>query len=148
MARQATGSGALGRAGCEAAPPPAIGNWLHGQFCGDDGYFPRGSSVLRQVHEERLVGLFFGQRALAIGALHPVNYTGTSQSTGGRERPFRRLVRTANDFETIFFGTRAEADKRARRRCTGCTGACNGELPEDAGPFAGGHAATTRSTPS
>ena len=57
------------------------------------------------------MGLFYGQRALAIGALHPVNYTGTSQSTGGRERPFRRLVRTANDFETIFFGTRAEADR-------------------------------------
>src|SRR5215218_7385936 len=112
MARQATGSGAVDRCspggaaqrrrsiretGCMASPVP------------DDGYFPRGSSVLRQVHEERLVGLFFGQRALAIGALHPVNYTGTSQSTGGRERPFRRLVRTANDFEAIFFGTRAEA---------------------------------------
>ena len=78
---------------------------------GDDGYFPRGAIGPAQVHEERLVGLFFGQRALAIGALHPVNYTGTSQSTGGRERPFRRLVRTANDFEAIFFGTRAEADR-------------------------------------
>ncbi|MGN6190433.1 MAG: oxygenase MpaB family protein [Conexibacter sp.] len=103
----------------------------------DDGYFPRGGSVLREVHEERLVGLFFGQRALAIGALHPVNYTGTSQSTGGRERPFRRLVRTANDFEAIFFGTRAEADKvlakvrKLHRRV-------RGSLAEDAGPFAAG----------
>lgn len=103
----------------------------------DDGYFPRGRSVLRQVHEERLVGLFFGQRALAIGALQPVNYTGTSQSTGGRERPFRRLVRTALDFEAIYFGTRAEADtvlakvRRMHERV-------NGELPEDAGPFPAG----------
>jgi uncharacterized protein (DUF2236 family) len=129
MARQATGSGAADpcswQTGCVASP--AI----------DEGYFPRGSSVLRQVQEERLVGLFFGQRALAIGALHPVNYTGTSQSTGGRERPFRRLVRTANDFEAIFFGTRAEADKvlakvhKLHRRV-------RGELPQDAGPFRAG----------
>jgi uncharacterized protein (DUF2236 family) len=103
----------------------------------DDGYFPRGRSVLRMVHEERLVGLFFGQRALAIGALQPVNYTGTSQSTGGRERPFRRLVRTANDFEAIFFGTRAQADKvlaKVRRMHE----RVKGELPERAGPFPAG----------
>ena len=103
----------------------------------DGGYFPRGESVLRQVHEERLVGLFYGQRALAIGALHPVNYTGTSQSTRGRRQPFRRLVRTANDFETIFFGTRAEADlvlakvRKLHERV-------HGELGEDAGPFPAG----------
>jgi uncharacterized protein (DUF2236 family) len=103
----------------------------------DDGYFPRGSSVLRQVHEERLVGLFYGQRALAIGALHPVNYTGTTQSTGGRERPFRRLVRTANDFEAIFFGTRAEAD-RVLTKVRKMHERVRGELPDDAGPFAAG----------
>ena len=103
----------------------------------DDGYFPRGSSVLRQVHEERLVGLFFGQRALAIGALHPVNYTGTSQSTGGRERPFRRLVRTANDFEAIFLGTCADAD-RVLAKVRKMHGRVQGELAEDAGPFAAG----------
>jgi uncharacterized protein (DUF2236 family) len=103
----------------------------------DDGYFPRGSSVLRQVHDERLVGLFFGQRALAIGALHPVNYTGTSQSTGGRERPFRRLVRTANDFEAIFFGTRAEAD-RVLAKVRKLHRRVHGELPEAAGPFPAG----------
>ncbi|HEX7292818.1 MAG TPA: oxygenase MpaB family protein [Conexibacter sp.] len=103
----------------------------------DDGYFPRGSSVLRRVQEERLVGLFYGQRALAIGALHPVNYTGTSQSTGGRERPFRRLVRTANDFEAIFFGTRAEADRVLAKVHT-LHRRVRGELPEDAGPFPAG----------
>jgi uncharacterized protein (DUF2236 family) len=103
----------------------------------DDGYFPRGSSLLRQVHEERLVGLFYGQRALAIGALHPVNYTGTSQSTGGRERPFRRLVRTANAFETIFFGTRAEAD-RVLAKVRKLHERVHGELAADAGPFPAG----------
>ncbi|HXE44756.1 MAG TPA: oxygenase MpaB family protein [Conexibacter sp.] len=103
----------------------------------DEGYFPRGRSVLRQVHDERLVGLFFGQRALAIGALQPVNYTGTSQSTGGRERPFRRLVRTANAFETIFFGTRAEAD-RVLATVHRMHARVQGELAEDAGPFPAG----------
>lgn len=104
---------------------------------GDGGYFPPGESVLRQVHEERLVGLFYGQRALAIGALHPVNYTGTSQSTRGRKQPFRRLVRTANDFETIFFGTRAEAD-RVLAKVRTLHERVHGELAEDAGPFPAG----------
>jgi uncharacterized protein (DUF2236 family) len=103
----------------------------------DDGYFPRATSVLRRVHEERLVGLFFGQRALAIGALQPVNYTGTSQSTGGRERPFRRLVRTANDFEAIFFGSRAEADK-VLAKVQKLHQRVHGELPEAAGSFPAG----------
>jgi uncharacterized protein (DUF2236 family) len=103
----------------------------------DDGYFPQATSVLRRVHDERLVGLFFGQRALAIGALQPVNYTGTSQSTGGRERPFRRLVRTANDFEAIFFGSRAEAD-RVLAKVQRLHLRVHGELPEDAGPFPAG----------
>jgi len=103
----------------------------------DDGYFPRGRSVLRQVHEERLVGLFFGQRALAIGALHPVNYTGTSRSTGGRERPFRRLTRTALDFEAIYFGTRAEAD-RVLAKVGKLHARVRGELPHAAGPFPAG----------
>jgi uncharacterized protein (DUF2236 family) len=102
-----------------------------------DGYFPRGRSLLRQVHEERLVGLFFGQRALAIGALHPLNYTGTSQSTGGRERPFRRLTRTANDFEAIFLGTRAEAD-RVLAKVRTLHARVHGELAEAAGPFPAG----------
>lgn len=103
----------------------------------DEGYFPPGRSMLREAQEERLVGLFYGQRALAIGALHPVNYTGTSESTGGRERPFRRLVRTALDFEAIYFGTRAEADKvltKVRRMHE----RVRGELAQDAGPYPAG----------
>jgi uncharacterized protein (DUF2236 family) len=104
---------------------------------GDHGYFPRGRSVLRQVHEERLVGLFYGQRALAIGALQPVNYTGTSQSTGGRERPFRRLARTANAFEAVMLGTRTEAD-RVLAKVAKLHERVRGELPADAGPFAAG----------
>jgi uncharacterized protein (DUF2236 family) len=76
----------------------------------DDSYFPRGRSMLRRVHEERLVGLFYGQRALCIGALAPLNYVGTSEHSYAKEMPFRRLVHTGNAFETIYFGSRAEAD--------------------------------------
>lgn len=103
----------------------------------DEGYFPRGSSVLRQVQEERMVGLFYGQRALMIGALNPVNYVGTSRATGGRLTPFKRLARTAKDFETIFFGTRGEAD-RVLAKVRTLHERVAGELPEDAGPYPAG----------
>lgn len=98
---------------------------------GDDGYFPPGS-VLRRVHEERAVGLLYGQRALMIGALHPRAFVGTLQNTRGALRPFKRLAHTGEVFETIFFGTRAEADEalafvhRMHERV-------RGEMPEDAG---------------
>src|ERR1700730_5907674 len=77
----------------------------------DDGYVPRGRSMLRRVQEERVVGLFFGQRALCIGALAPLNYVGTSEHTHAKLTPFKRLVHTGNAFEKIFFGTRGEADR-------------------------------------
>lgn len=99
----------------------------------DEGYFPRGRSVLRRVQGERLVGLHFGQRALCIGALKPLNYVGTSEHTRQKLTPFRRLAHTGKMFETIFFGTREEADRvlatvhRMHERV-------NGTLPEDAGP--------------
>jgi uncharacterized protein (DUF2236 family) len=104
---------------------------------GFDGYFPRGRSVLRRVHEERLVGLFYGQRALCIGALAPLNYVGTAQRSYAMQTPFRRLVHTAEAFERIYFGTRGEADRvlaavaRRHERVVGT-------LPEDAGPFKAG----------
>jgi uncharacterized protein (DUF2236 family) len=101
-----------------------------------DAYFPHGS-MLRRVHEERAVGLLFGQRALMIGALNPVAFTGTLEHTAGRLRPFRRLAHTGKVFEEIFFGTREEADDalafvhRLHERV-------NGELPERAGVYAKG----------
>jgi uncharacterized protein (DUF2236 family) len=104
-----------------------------------DGYFPRGSSLLRRVHDERLVGLFYGQRALCIGALAPLNYVGTSEHSYARETPFRRLTHTAIAFERVFFGTRAQADEvlagvaRLHERVTG-------ELSRDEGPYPAGTA--------
>ncbi len=103
----------------------------------DEGYFPRGRSMLRRVQEERVVGLFFGQRALCIGALAPLNYVGTSEHSQGKLMPFKRLAHTGIEFERVFFGTRAEAD-RTLARVRRMHERVNGELPEDAGVFAAG----------
>jgi uncharacterized protein (DUF2236 family) len=103
----------------------------------DDGYFPEGRSVLRRIHSARAVGLLYGQRALCIGALHPVAFTGTLENTRGGLRPFARLAHTGKVFETIFFGTRAEAD-RALDWVHGLHSRVSGELPEDAGVYPAG----------
>src|SRR3989440_10673223 len=98
----------------------------------DDGYFPRGRSMLRRVHDEHLVGLLYGQRALCIGALAPLNYVGTSEHSYAKLTPFKRLVHTGNAFETIYFGSRAEADQvlaYVRKLHENVVG----ELSEDAG---------------
>jgi uncharacterized protein (DUF2236 family) len=103
----------------------------------DDGYFPRHRSVLRRVHEERAVGLLYGQRALGIGAIAPVNFIGTLRHTRARATPFQRLAVTGKMFETIFFGSRADADEvlaTVDRLHQGV----KGELPEDAGPIPAG----------
>ncbi|HEU4599090.1 MAG TPA: oxygenase MpaB family protein [Solirubrobacterales bacterium] len=100
-------------------------------------YFPPGQSIARRVHGERSVGLLYGQRALLIGALEPLTYTGTMLSTNAGDHPFTRLARTAKIQETVFLGTRAEADKalavvhRLHERI-------RGELPEAAGAHAAG----------
>ena len=76
-----------------------------------DYYFPPGGRWPGMVHGERSVGLLYGQRALLIGALEPLTYTGTMLSTRAADKPFKRLARTAKIQETVFLGTRAEADK-------------------------------------
>lgn len=91
------------------APRPGAG--VGGMDQVEQGYFPPGRSVLRRVQEERIVGLLFGQRALLLGAAHPLNYLGTIVSTRGKGAPFGRLSHTGKVFETVFFGTRAEADR-------------------------------------
>jgi uncharacterized protein (DUF2236 family) len=72
-----------------------------------------------------------------IGAAHPVNFIGTQANTRSANRPFRRLAHTAKVFETIFFGTCAEADEalafveRMHHRV-------QGELPAAAGRWPAG----------
>jgi uncharacterized protein (DUF2236 family) len=102
-------------------------------------YFPAGESLARRVHGERAVGLLYGQRALLIGALEPLTYTGTMLSTKSADRPFERLVRTAKAQETIFLGTKQEAD-RILARVHNQHRRVKGELGEDAGAHAAGSA--------
>jgi len=105
----------------------------------DTHYFPPGRSMARRVHGERSVGLLYGQRALLIGALEPLTYTGTMLSTRSADRPFERLARTAKIQETVFLGTREEADealagvRRLHERI-------EGTLPEAAGSHPAGAA--------
>jgi uncharacterized protein (DUF2236 family) len=105
----------------------------------DDYYFPPGRSMARRVHGERSVGLLYGQRALLIGALEPLTYTGTMLSTAAGDHPFTRLARTAKIQETVFLGTKAEADK-ALAAVHRLHDRIEGELPEAAGAHPAGRA--------
>lgn len=107
------------------------------QSTATEDYFPRGQSMLREVHEEHLVGLFYGQRALCVGALSPLNYVGTSLHSYAKLTPFKRLAHTGKAFEQIFFGSRQEAD-RVLAYVNQLHETVHGALPEDAGPFPAG----------
>jgi len=100
-------------------------------------YFPPGRSMARRVHGERSVGLLYGQRALLIGALEPLAYTGTMLSTSAGDRPFQRLARTAKMQETVFLGSRAEADA-VLAKVHRLHSRVNGTLPEAAGAHPAG----------
>ena len=95
-------------------------------------HFPPGRSMARRVHGERSVGLLYGQRALLIGALEPLTYTGTMLSTRSGDRPFERLARTAKIQETIFLGSREEADA-ALAKVRRLHESIKGSLPAEAG---------------
>jgi uncharacterized protein (DUF2236 family) len=105
----------------------------------DVSYFPAGESMARRVHGERSVGLLYGQRALLIGALEPLTYTGTMLSTKAGDWPFKRLVRTAKAQETVFLGTTEEVD-RILARVHHQHLRVKGTLPEAAGAHAAGAA--------
>jgi uncharacterized protein (DUF2236 family) len=80
-----------------------------------EGYFPRGRSVLRMVHGERAVGRLYGQRALLVQATQPLAFAGLMANTSGTPAPFQRLAHTAVTMETVFFGSKDDADRETRR---------------------------------
>jgi uncharacterized protein (DUF2236 family) len=100
-----------------------------------DHYFPPGRSMARRVHGDRAVGLLYGQRALLIGALEPLTYTGTMLTTKSGEFPFARLAHTAKVQETVLLGSREEADQaleavhRLHQRVEGTLPAAAGAHP-------------------
>jgi uncharacterized protein (DUF2236 family) len=99
----------------------------------DRGYFPLGESMLREVHGERVVGLYYGQRTTLIGALDALLYESTERHTGGKSQPWARLSRTARIIENIFFGTCEDAD-RELARVAAMHKKVHGTMPADSDP--------------
>ena len=93
--------------------------------------------MLRFVQSHRAVGHTYGQRALIIGATHPVPYVGTSDRTWSKEHPFERLARTAKAFEVVYFGSKDDAD-RMLRAVHSLHEKVNGQLERDEGAFPAG----------
>lgn len=93
--------------------------------------------MLRRVHEERAVGLLYGQRALLMQATHPVAFTGLLGSTAGLDAPFKRLARTGQIMETVFFGSTEEAD-RVTGRVRKMHARVRGTIDRPAGPHPAG----------
>ncbi|MET7768557.1 oxygenase MpaB family protein [Nocardia sp. NPDC005366] len=97
----------------------------------EPGYFAD-HSMARRVMSKRAVGLTYGQRALVVGAVHPLLYVGTAENTQHRMTPYTRLALTGKLFEAVFLGTKEEAD-RALAFTTKKHAKVVGALPEDAG---------------
>ncbi len=100
-----------------------------------DSYFDD-TSMLRRVHRELAVALS-GPRALLMQAAHPVAFEGFFAHSGALDAPYERLRRTAEVMNTIGFGSRADAD-RAARRVRAMHSRVRGELERPAGRFPAG----------
>lgn len=102
-----------------------------------EGHF-EDDSLIRRVNRE-LVVAFSGARALLLQAAHPVMFEGFYDRTSGLDDPHARLARTATVMDTIYFGTRADADAQTARVRTIHTHV-RGELRAPAGRFPAGTA--------
>ena len=101
----------------------------------DSGYFaPDGAA--RRVSRE-LALMLGGGRALLLQVAHPLVAAGVAEHSGYRENPWRRLEGTMNAVWAIVFGTRAQAD-RAARRVRAMHGKVNGRIPEAMGRYPAG----------
>jgi uncharacterized protein (DUF2236 family) len=70
-------------------------------------------SVTWRVHSNAAVTLVGGLRSLVIQALDPLAMAGVAQHSDYRERPLKRLQRTAEYVAVTTFGSRAEAERAA-----------------------------------
>lgn len=104
--------------------------------------FPRATSVVRRIMDERVVSLHWGQRALLIGALEPLAFTGTylHSSASRTGAYYDRMRRTHAMFEAVIQGSRAEAD-RAIARVAAMHRHVDGRIDEPLSPH---HPAGTR----
>jgi uncharacterized protein (DUF2236 family) len=70
-------------------------------------------SVTWRVHASPAITLVGGLRSLVIQALHPLAMAGVAQHSDYRERPLKRLQRTAEFVAVTTFGTVEEAERAA-----------------------------------
>jgi uncharacterized protein (DUF2236 family) len=99
------------------------------------GYFSE-TSMLWRIHRERAVALS-GPRALLMQAAHPLAVSGLLAHSTALDEPYDRLARTAETMHAIWFGSRADAD-RAARRVRAMHRRVSGRLKTPAGPYDAG----------
>jgi uncharacterized protein (DUF2236 family) len=92
--------------------------------------------MLRRIHGERAVALA-GPRALLMQAAHPLATAGLLAHSGALDEPYERLARTADTMRAVWFGSRADAD-RAARRVRAMHRRVGGRLTAAAGPYPAG----------
>lgn len=132
--REVTAESQISSMNVAATKPTALGTRPAMQsHSSDRGYFPSGESMLREVHGERVVGLYYGQRTTLVGALDALLYESTERHTHGKSQPWARLSRTARIMENIFFGTREDAD-RELARVAAMHKKVKGTMPADSDP--------------
>ena len=100
-----------------------------------NGYFAADGAARRVSRELAL--LLGGGRALLLQVAHPLVAAGVAEHSGYRENPWKRLEGTMNAVWAIVFGTRAQAD-RAARRVRAMHGKVRGNLPEAMGRYPAG----------
>ena len=99
------------------------------------GYFDA-DSMIQRVHRERALHLY-GPRALLMQATHPLAVSGLLAHSTTFDEPYDRLARTAEVMDTIYFGSRAEAD-RITRGVRGMHDRVKGKIKEPTGSFPAG----------
>jgi uncharacterized protein (DUF2236 family) len=100
-----------------------------------DGYFDPGGAA-RAVSRE-LALMLGGGRALLLQVAHPLVAAGVAAHSGYRDNPWKRLEGTMNAVWAIVFGSRAQAD-RAARRVRAMHGKVRGHTTEPMGPYPAG----------
>src|SRR3954464_2761524 len=80
----------------------------------DDGLYGPGSVTWR-VHSSPAVALVGGLRSLIVQSLHPLAMAGVAEHSDYRERPLKRLQRTAEYVAVVTFGDSEQAERVAAR---------------------------------
>ena len=101
----------------------------------DNGYFAADGAARRVSRELAL--MLGGGRALLLQVAHPLVAAGVAEHSGYRENPWKRLEGTMNAVWAVVFGTRAQAD-RAARRVRAMHGKVHGTIPVAMGHYPAG----------